>query len=99
MSLLREIEMTSNTPRVFQSSAQDALSSTSQTLNRRRFFATGASGLGTLALASLLNEDGALAADVPPQLTHFAPKAKRCMSTSLWKVDQAKWICSIRSRN
>ena len=27
-------------------------------LNRRRFFATGASGLGTLALASLLSDDG-----------------------------------------
>ena len=48
-------------------------------LNRRRFFATGASGLGTLALASLLQEDGAFAADVPPQLAHFAPKAKRCV--------------------
>lgn len=51
----------------------------STALNRRRFFATGASGLGTLALASLLNEDGALAGEVPPQLTHFAPKAKRCI--------------------
>jgi hypothetical protein len=48
-------------------------------LNRRRFFATSASGLGTLALASLLKEEGALAADVPPQLAHFAPKAKRCV--------------------
>jgi len=48
-------------------------------LNRRRFFATGASGLGTLALASLLQEDGALGAGVPPQLSHYAPKAKRCV--------------------
>ncbi len=48
-------------------------------LNRRRFFATQASGLGTLALASLLNEDGALAGNVPPQLAHFAPRAKRCI--------------------
>ncbi|MFT5095755.1 MAG: hypothetical protein ACI93T_004611, partial [Porticoccaceae bacterium] len=47
--------------------------------NRRRFFATGASGLGTLALASLLNEDGALANEVPPQLAQFAPTAKRCI--------------------
>ena len=47
--------------------------------NRRQFFATGASGLGTLALASLLQEDGALAGDVPPQLSHFAPRAKRCI--------------------
>lgn len=49
------------------------------TLNRRRFFATGASGLGTLALASLLEQDGVLADEVPPQLAHFAPKAKRCV--------------------
>ena len=49
------------------------------TLNRRRFFATGASGLGTLALASLLQEAGSLAADLAPQRTHFAPKAKRCI--------------------
>ena len=48
-------------------------------LNRRRFFATGASGLGTLAMASLLNESNLLASDVPSQLTHFAPKAKRCI--------------------
>ena len=48
-------------------------------LNRRRFFATGASGLGTLALASLLNEDSVLAGGVPPQLARFAPKAKRCV--------------------
>ncbi len=49
------------------------------TLNRRRFFATGASGLGTLALASLLRDDGLAASDVPRQLTHFAPRAKRCV--------------------
>ncbi|MDE0864833.1 MAG: DUF1501 domain-containing protein [Rubripirellula sp.] len=48
-------------------------------LNRRRFFATGASGLGTLALASLLNEDGVCSAAVPPQIAHFAPRAKRCI--------------------
>ena len=48
-------------------------------LNRRRFFATGASGLGTLALASLLNEDGVCSGAVPPQIAHFAPRAKRCI--------------------
>ncbi len=48
-------------------------------LNRRRFFASGAGGLGALALASQLQESGALAADVPPKLAHFAPKAKRCV--------------------
>tara|TARA_R110000850_G_scaffold205605_9_gene331777 strand:+ start:350 stop:1801 length:1452 start_codon:yes stop_codon:yes gene_type:complete len=46
-------------------------------LNRRRFFATGASGLGTLALASLMKQDGLLGAE--PQLAHFAPRAKRCI--------------------
>ncbi len=63
--------MSTNTP------SQDEL--TLAAINRRRFFATGASGLGTLALASLLNEEGALAGEVPPQLAHFAPKAKRCI--------------------
>jgi hypothetical protein len=47
--------------------------------NRRRFFTSSASGLGTLALASLLHDDGVLAADVPAPLVHFAPKAKRCV--------------------
>lgn len=63
--------MASNTP------TQDELDLA--TSNRRRFFATGASGLGTLALASLLNEDGACAAEVPSALSHLAPKAKRCI--------------------
>lgn len=47
--------------------------------SRRRFLTSGASGLGTLALASLLNDDGALADDVSPQFAHFAPTAKRCI--------------------
>jgi len=44
--------------------------------SRRRFLS--ASGLGTLALASMLRDDGLLAAESfrPP---HFAPKAKRCI--------------------
>jgi hypothetical protein len=50
-----------------------------QTLNRRRFFATGASGLGTLAMASLLDEDRLLANDAATRATHFAPRAKRCI--------------------
>ncbi len=51
-------------------------------LNRRQFFGRTATGIGTAALASLLNE-GATAADVvrgePGVLpsTHFKPKAKR----------------------
>jgi len=48
-------------------------------LTRRRFFATGASGLGTLALTSLLNQEASGAGDIPPQLAHFAPRAKRCI--------------------
>jgi len=48
-------------------------------LNRRRFFATSASGLGTLAMASLLDEEGLLASATPAQRTHFAPRAKRCI--------------------
>jgi len=47
--------------------------------SRRRFLTSGTSGLGTLALASLLNDDGALADDVSPQFAHFAPTAKRCI--------------------
>lgn len=44
-------------------------------LTRRRFLNTGA-GIGSLALASLLRDDGLLAAGKAP---HFAPKAKRCI--------------------
>src|SRR4051812_17656950 len=52
---------------------------------RRNFLATGASGIGTLALASLLRDDRLLAADrkdelsAPLRLPHFAPKAKSCI--------------------
>ena len=49
-------------------------------LSRRRFLQTTASGLGTVALAQLLQDDGLLAAgsqDGPGP--HFAPKAKRCI--------------------
>jgi len=53
-------------------------------LTRRQFFGRSAMGLGTAALASLLNR-GALSAAAPsqislgglPDLPHFAPKAKR----------------------
>ncbi len=49
---------------------------------RRQFFSSGASGLGSLALASLLKQDGLLAADAPHIAgsgPHFAPKAKNCI--------------------
>lgn len=49
------------------------------TMNRRRFFATGASGLGTVALAALMQDNGLLAGEVPKQLAHIAPRAKRCI--------------------
>src|SRR5262245_59049188 len=54
-------------------------------MNRRDFLATGASGIGTLALASLLHDDGLLAAPttvvnpLAPKASHFAPKAKACI--------------------
>ena len=54
------------------------------TVNRRQFFSRASVGIGTLALASLLNSDGAAAssglakpAGQLPGLPHFAPKAKR----------------------
>src|SRR5262245_56656109 len=49
---------------------------------RRDFLATSASGVGLLALASMLEQDGRLtAADSPltPKAPHFAPKAKNCI--------------------
>ncbi|MSR60387.1 MAG: DUF1501 domain-containing protein [Planctomycetaceae bacterium] len=50
-------------------------------LNRRRFLAQSAGGLGTIALAQLLGKDaaaepGAAAANLAARLPHFAPKAK-----------------------
>ncbi|MFP6612325.1 MAG: DUF1501 domain-containing protein [Pirellulales bacterium] len=49
-------------------------------LTRRALFGRGAVGIGTAALASLLERDGLAAEaapDVLPKLHHFAPKAKR----------------------
>ena len=58
---------------------------------RRNFLATSAGGLGTLAVASLLREEGLLAADategkgkedaspLAPRPPHFAAKAKACI--------------------
>ncbi|MBI4625114.1 MAG: DUF1501 domain-containing protein [Verrucomicrobia bacterium] len=55
-------------------------------LTRRDFLATTASGLGGLALASLFQADGLLAAEASPGAAppaprgpHFAPKAKNCI--------------------
>src|SRR5438105_15762348 len=56
--------------------------------SRRNFLATSASGVGLLAVASLLKDNGLLAAtpgtNVPgspldPKAPHFAPKAKNCI--------------------
>src|SRR5437867_2944272 len=55
--------------------------------SRRDFLATAASGIGTLALAALLRDDGLLAAGPPSDDSnplavrppHFAPKAKACI--------------------
>src|SRR5207248_1780854 len=50
---------------------------------RRNFLATSASGIGLAALASLLKDDGLLAAPaanpLAPRPAHFAPKAKACI--------------------
>lgn len=59
--------------------ASNLLHNNPATLNRRQFFTSGASGLGTLALASLLKEEGLLASESGGQQAHFAPKAKRCI--------------------
>ncbi len=57
-------------------------------LNRRRFLADAATGLGAVALASLLAEDGALADSQPvidpahpyaPRPSHFPPQAKNVL--------------------
>src|SRR5437667_8721301 len=56
-------------------------------MTRRDFLATSASGIGTLALASLLSENGLLAASsstaaqnpLAPRQPHFAPKARNCI--------------------
>jgi hypothetical protein len=55
--------------------------------NRREFLCSGASGLGGLALASMLMKDGAMTSAsgmdpggaFAPKLTHFAPRAKNCI--------------------
>jgi len=54
-------------------------------LARRNFLTTSASGLGGLALASMLQEDGLLAAEsvnrnpLAPRKSHFKGKAKNCI--------------------
>jgi uncharacterized protein (DUF1501 family) len=56
--------------------------------SRRNFLANAANGAGFLALASMLRDDGLLAADgavdsganpLAPHAAHFAPKAKACI--------------------
>ncbi|MBN9521409.1 DUF1501 domain-containing protein [bacterium] len=53
--------------------------------SRRDFLATSANGVGLLALASMLADDGRLVADpapaspLAPKMPHFAPKAKNCI--------------------
>src|SRR6185503_4724366 len=54
-------------------------------ITRRDFLATSASGLGTLALASLFARDGLLASaqagtgPMAMRAPHFAPKARACI--------------------
>src|SRR6266542_3741178 len=55
--------------------------------SRRNFLATMANGIGGLAVASLLRDDGVLAQEaardpanpLSPRPSHFAPKAKSCI--------------------
>src|SRR5262245_43379734 len=56
--------------------------------SRRQFLTSSASGIGTLALASLLQEDGLLANSpgngettnpLAPRPPHFAPRARACI--------------------
>ena len=51
---------------------------------RRNFLATSASGLGGVALASMLAEDGLLAKEfanpLAPRKPHFEPQAKACIN-------------------
>src|SRR6516165_3072194 len=58
------------------------------TQSRRDFLTTSASGIGLVALASLLQDEGLLAAEAPaagaanplaPREPHFAPRAKACI--------------------
>lgn len=53
-------------------------------VNRRRFLMHSANSVGALALASMLKDDGLLAAEASPdpllpKPPHFAPKAKNCI--------------------
>jgi hypothetical protein len=53
--------------------------------SRRDFLTSSASGIGLLALASMLRDEGLLAAEagpaspLAPRAPHFAPKAERCI--------------------
>ena len=77
-------------------------------LVRRQFLTSSASGLGMLALASLLRDDGLLAADaeqagqpanpLAPKAPHFAPKAKNCICI-FPKGRRARSTCSTPSRS
>jgi hypothetical protein len=55
------------------------LSDFTRGITRRHFFGLGSHAVGWAALASLLQREGARAAenDLPPQLPHFAPRAKQ----------------------
>src|SRR5687768_17747792 len=54
--------------------AMDPRQEFASALTRRHLFGRTATGIGLAALSTLLNSDGARAADTLP---HFAPKAKR----------------------
>lgn len=69
-------------------SAQEELTASYVESTRRNFLATSASGLGTLALASLLRDERLLAGEsstaqrqdpLAPRASHFRPQAKSCI--------------------
>ncbi len=74
--------------------------------SRRNFLATSASGIGMLALASLLQQEGLLAAESAasaPRLIRWrrgrrtSPPRPRAASSSTWKARPARSTCSIPS--
>src|SRR4030095_13126202 len=68
-------------PTLFPRRLMNPLQMNQQVMTRRHFFNRAGLGLGTAALAALLDRDGLSnsvdQSSVPAGLPHFAPKAKR----------------------
>src|SRR5213082_2087293 len=79
-------ESDSRTGTVMRSYRAELANEHLRALTRRQFFARCATGIGTMALASLLDDQIFAAASIPapsntlgPKAPHFAPKAKRAI--------------------